>query len=237
METRHLVGRPAMLAAVPRCERQIVFAATRNQIGITGMKKLVPLLAALVLTAAAALAADLFSKQLSPEEYARAGLGKLSPRELSELDGLFQKYGQPGTGKSTASPPPLVPPPPTQAKKSEPAPPPPRAEAAPKGVAQTPTVKADDSDQGFIRLRKAAPAPKKDVVVISTEVDGTFAGWEETTVWTMKDGSIWRVDNRPRPYVAPKVSSPRVRITPALLNGYWIDFVDLGVRVRAVRLK
>jgi hypothetical protein len=201
------------------------------------MKKLVPLLAALVLTAAAASAADSFSKQLSPEEYARAGLGKLSPRELSELDGLFQKYGQPDTGKSTASLPAPVPPP-SQAKKSEPAPlPPPRGEPAPKGVAETPSVKADDSDQGFIRLRKATPAPKKELVVISTEVDGTFTGWEETTVWTMKDGSIWRVDNRPRPYVAPKVSSPRVRITPALLNGYWIDFVDLGVRVRAVRLK
>jgi hypothetical protein len=53
----------------------------------------------------------------------------------------------------------------------------------------------------------------------------------------MKDGSIWRVDNRPRPYVSAKVSNPKVRITPALLNGYWIDFVDLGVRVRAVRLK
>jgi hypothetical protein len=207
------------------------------------MKMLVPLLAA-GLAAVPGFAADSFSKRLTPEEHARAGLDKLSPRELSELDSLFQKYGQPGTQKAAPpSPAPVAPVPAPQARKADPVPtpaptPPPAPTPKPQApVAQAPEAKADDFGQGLVRVRKAAPQPKKEVVVISTEVDGTFTGWEETTVWTMKDGSIWRVDNRPRPYVAPKVSSPRVRITPALLNGYWIDFVDLGVRVRAVRLK
>ncbi len=39
------------------------------------------------------------------------------------------------------------------------------------------------------------------------------------------------------PYYTNRMINPRVRIYPALLNGYWLEFVDLKVRVRVVRVK
>jgi hypothetical protein len=186
------------------------------------------------------LAQDSLVRRLTPEEYARAGLGKLSPGELSELEGLIKKYGGPGAELPTAA---AVPP--TQPK---PAPTVQTATAAPKPVAPanvvtsaTPKEEPQDKPGGFfrkVRSKAVAPArPKTEVETIETEVDGSFTGWEETTVWTMKDGSMWRVDNRPRPYVTARVANPRVKIYPALINGYWVEFVDLKTRVRAVRLQ
>jgi hypothetical protein len=191
--------------------------------------KLLPALMGWGLAAVAGFAAETFSTQLTPAEFERAGLGKLSTAERAELDALFHRYGGPliaapepktatvGSGLSVAQPP------------------------APRPQEAAVASAAEPTSSGFWRRAKKNPssaaAPKPAANVIETEIDGTFTGWEETTVWTMKDGSIWRVDNRPRPYFTSRVASPKVKIYPAILNGYWIEFIELGTRVRVRRLQ
>ena len=46
--------------------------------------------------AAVGWAEETFSQRLTSEEYERAGLGKLSPAEMAQLDGLFKMYGAAG---------------------------------------------------------------------------------------------------------------------------------------------
>lgn len=69
------------------------------------------------LAAVAGFAAGTFLTQLTPAEFGRAGLGKLSTAERAELDALFHRYGGPliaapepktatvGSGLSAAQPP------------------------------------------------------------------------------------------------------------------------------------
>jgi len=179
------------------------------------------------LAVVAGFAAETFSTQLTPAEFERAGLGKLSPAERAELDALFHRYG----GPPIAAP---------ERKAAAVAPQPPAAKPpAPTPREAAVASAAEPAKSGFFRRAKKTPAaaPKPAAEVIETEIDGSFTGWEETTVWTMKDGSIWRVDNRPRPYFTSRVANPKVKIYPAIMNGYWIEFVDLGTRVRVLRLQ
>jgi len=197
--------------------------------------------------AAVGWAEETFSQRLTSEEYERAGLGKLSPAEMAQLDGLFKKYGATGIGAPAPAPGPApaaasapaprptpmarsTPPPPSRQPVAAVAPARPAATAAP---AAPPEPKK--SGEGFLtKARKALTpsAPKKDESAYETEIDGEFTGWNTTTVWKMKDGSLWRVDNRPQPFFAKPVTNPRVRIKEAMLGGYWLDVIDLGLSVR-----
>ncbi len=199
-------------------------------------------LAIFVSLVTAGMGQEAFTRRITPEEYARAGLGKLSAPERSELDALFRKYGPPGDKVVSAAVPQVVPRvaeatpvAPAPAPAAAPAPDPVETKAPAPGVVVAEEPKAPG---GFFRKTKRAPAaPKPKVEAIETEIDGSFTGWEEMTVWTMKDGSIWRVDNRPRPYFMNRVANPKVRIYPAVLNGYWLEIPAFNIRVRVQRLK
>lgn len=187
------------------------------------------------LVTSAVRAADSFSTRLSPEESAQAGLGKLTAAERAALDALVQKYGGP------AAPAPTSPPLPPSSTPATP-PPAPVIAAAPPAAAPSPSaapaVAPAPEKKSFLRRAKKDPAAAKPAAnVIESEIDGSFTGWEETTIWTLKDGSIWRVDNRPRPYFTPRIVNPKVKVTPALLNGFWLEIPELDVRVRVVRIQ
>lgn len=191
------------------------------------MKMLLALMGWGLATVASGAAAT-FSTQMTPAEFERAGLGKLSPAERAELDALFHRYGGP-----------LIAAPEQKAAAAAPQPPAAKPPAPPPKETAVASA-AEPTTSGFWRRAKKTPAtaaPKPAANVIETEIDGSFTGWEETTVWTMKDGSIWRVDNRPRPYFTSRVVNPKVKIYPAMINGYWIEFFELGARVRVLRLQ
>jgi hypothetical protein len=204
--------------------------------------RIIRCLLVLGLVAVTVRAAETFSDRLTAEEAARAGLGKLTPAERAALDALVQKYGVPSAaGISAAASAPVLPPPvaapAAPARSAIPAPAPAVAAAAPAPAA-APAVEPLPKKSFLRRAKKdpskpAKPAPE----VIESEIDGSFTGWEETTVWTLKDGSIWRVDNRPRPYFTNRITNPKVKIYPALMNGYWLEVPDLDIRVRVVRLQ
>lgn len=195
--------------------------------------KIIRCLLAFALAAVAARAADGFSSRLTPEELVKSGLGKLTPAERAALDGLVQKYG----GPAEAAPAPM-----TSPASVLPAPVPPLpallpAAAAP-AIKPAPVVAEAPAKKGFLRrAKKDSAAAKPAAETIESEIDGSFTGWEETTVWTLKDGSIWRVDNRPRPYFTSRIANPKVKIYPALMNGFWLEIPELDVRVRVVRLR
>jgi hypothetical protein len=209
--------------------------------------RIIRCLLVLGLVAATARAAETFSDRLTAEEAARAGLRKLTPAERAALDALVQKYGGPasaGVSTAAAAPAPTAPPPvaapaapAVPARPAAPVPGPAVATAAPAPAA----APADEPPpkKSFLRRAKKDPAkPAKPAPeVIESEIDGSFTGWEETTVWTLKDGSIWRVDNRPRPYFTNRIANPKVKIYPALMNGFWLEIPDLDIRVRVVRLQ
>jgi hypothetical protein len=198
--------------------------------------RIIRCLLVLGLVTGALRAAEGFSNRLSPEESVQAGLGKLTAAERAALDALVQKYGGPGMPEPAPRPAPSAP----VERPVVPAPTAPVAAATPPPVV-TPPAEAP-AKKSFLRRAKKDPAAAKTEAkpaanVIESEIDGSFTGWEETTVWTLKDGSIWRVDNRPRPYFTGRISNPKVKITPALMNGFWLEIPELDVRVRVVRIR
>lgn len=184
-------------------------------------------------------AAETFTTRLSPEESALAGLGKLTAAERAALDALVQKYGGPVEQPSRVVSVTPAPAPAPAAQAAAPAPVAPAAKTvAPAPKPAAPAVAEVPEKKGFLRRAKKDPAAAKPAAgVIESEIDGSFTGWEETTVWTLKDGSIWRVDNRPRPYFTNRIANPKVKLTPALMNGFWLEIPELDVRVRVIRLQ
>ena len=231
--------------------------------------------------AAAAWAAEPFSQRVTPGEFKAAGLSKLTPEELAQLDALFGKYREmpgtagpaqplvtsvPATMPEAASARPVEPPAAVssrqaesagarqaeinaaataqaavrvaeaeaRARKAE------QEAAAAREAAQLAKAEQKKAEEGFLAKAKkvlVSPGTKIEVAAIETEIDGDFTGWEEMTMWRMKDGSMWRVDNRPQPYPATRVKNPKVRIYPASLSGYWLEFVDIDLKIRVRPLK
>jgi len=215
-----------------------------------------------------------FSRRMTPEEFAAAGLAKLSPEEIARLDALFGKYG---AGHVVTAPPSATTPPPkpvaapvpsaveavvatetaaarqaeidaaaskqaavrvaeaeARARKAE------QEAAVARAAAETAKAEQKKSEDSFLTRAKkvfVAPGTKVEVAALETEIDGAFNGWDEGTVWRMKDGSIWRVDNKPQPLSAKRVLNPKVRIYPAALSGYWLEFVELDYKLRVRPLK
>jgi hypothetical protein len=204
------------------------------------MKKLLWLVAAGV--AGMALAAEPFSQRMTPEEFKTAGLAKLSPVELARLDALFGKYrgeaepvaaAQAATD-STGSLRARVAEAEARARKAE------QEAAVAREAAQAAKTEQRKAEQGFVAKAKkvfVSSDTKVEVTTTETEIDGDFTGWEEMTAWRMTDGSMWRVDNRPQPYQVTRVKNPKVRIYPAALSGFWMEFVDLDLKVRVRRLQ
>lgn len=216
------------------------------------MKKLLWLAVACGMLSAVLRADEPFSRRMTPEEFRAAGLDKLSPEQLARLDGLFGKYGAGGPLVAT------TPPPAVAARQAE-------IEAAAtkqaavrvaeaeartrKAEQEAATARADataakaeqkKSEDNFLTKAKKVlitPGTKVEVAAIETTIDGAFTGWNERTVWRMADGTLWRVSNQPEPIEAERVLNPKVRIYAAALSGYWLEFVDLGYRLRVQPLK
>jgi hypothetical protein len=82
-----------------------------------------------------------------------------------------------------------------------------------------------------------SPGTRVEVAATETEIDGWFDGWDASTTWRMADGSYWRVENKPAPYQAKRVKNPKVKIYPATLAGYWLEFVELDYKLRVRPVK
>jgi hypothetical protein len=150
-----------------------------------------------------------FTGGLSPEDFAAAGLGKLTPEERAKLDALVAAGGSVrGLPRETGGAAPV----PTATKRVS-------EESAPA--------------PGTARLRIGT---KVEYVAEESEIEGVFRGFSVGTIFRLKNGSAWRVvgnsyDTGPDPAVK------KVRIQPGSLGSTFLIFEGVSIRAKVEPLR
>jgi hypothetical protein len=209
------------------------------------MKKGFFLLLGILWTGAIAAESD-FLKNLRPEEARAAGLEKLSPEELVRLEQLVQRFksGVAVEAEEKAAAQVRVAEELAQQKVAAAEA---RAAATEKAaeekmaaekaaVAKAAAVPASKQPSWFtalLTLNKAAEKPEK-AQPLESRLIGRFSGWSGRTLFKLEDGTRWVQQNASDRYdYSPAIQSPKVKIVPAAMSGFWlrIDGVNMSVRV------
>ncbi|HVU35251.1 MAG TPA: hypothetical protein VHE61_17580 [Opitutaceae bacterium] len=169
-----------------------------------------------------------FSSTVSPAEASAAGLQRLSPAQLAELDRLVEKYksgeleaarraaDEAMTAKRAAE---------AQAAKAE-------ATAAAARVERAQAQSKPASHGLFDRAKGLlVSSGHKDDVVAESTVVGKFRGWQPRQVFLLANGQRWQIANDDRYFTRP-VENPKVVIRRAAISGFWMRFPDLSAEVR-----
>ena len=156
---------------------------------------------------ASASAADGFLRDLPPEDFAAAGLNKLSPEELARLEAIIQRH--------EATP----------------------AATAPASAAPTASSGAKPRPRWFealLTLKRVNEQPDN-AEPLTGQLAGDFEGWSGTTIFRLQDGSSWIQQNKSEAYpYSPTLHSPKVTIRPAAFHGYWLEIEGVNRQVRVV---
>jgi hypothetical protein len=171
---------------------------------------------------AAAAAEENFSRAVRAEDFSAAGLGKLSPAELARLDTLVRDY------KSGA----LI----AARREAE-------AAAQARAAAETRAAQAEAKAESVAKEKKSepgllakakvmlTPGTKVEYETIETRIAGDFKGWDARTIFTLENGTRWKILNGGS-YYTPAVASPKVTVTPASFGSFWLDIDGVNQRVR-----
>lgn len=166
---------------------------------------------AVVIAATPVVAAD-FSASLTPEEFAEAGLGKLTAAERARLDVLVHERQNSETARVRAE---------TTAQV--------KADAAPAA-----TVPAT----GLSHRMKVMLLPGAEIGYerVETRLKGGFRGYQPGTVLTLENGQQWRVLEG-NWYAGKSSDAPRkVVIEPGMLGSFFLKIEDGGrPKVQIVR--
>ena len=192
-----------------------------------------------------------FLKNLSQDDISAAGLQKLTPEELVNLDKLVLRYR---TNTAVDS---------NQQAKIETVG---SARIAEKKSAEAETKVPEAQEKADAALHKAKDSPSKDgaapaekqpswftALVASSRADekkdntkaeslksrlvGDFDGWNGRSDFKLENGTRWVQQNQTDTYLyAPTLHSPKVRITPASIQGFWLEIEGLSRRVRVIPL-
>lgn len=169
-----------------------------------------------------------FSTALTSKEFAGAGLAKLSPAELAELDRLIRAHesgelarAREAARKAEAEA--------TRALQQARA----AAEKQPtRATAETPAIAASapSRKESLLDRIRLKPGTQVDYDTLESELTGDFAGWRVGTVFTLANGQRWRVIQGD--YESPRdPTRRRVWIKPGLLGTFFIEIE--GIRGRA----
>jgi hypothetical protein len=167
-----------------------------------------------LLCVAAARADEPFTKALSPEDFAAAGLGKLSPEELARLDALVAGKQSGAVAKAT--------------------------EDTTKKVAATVRVQVQAED--FAAEQKKASSTSfldkvKVVLKPGTEVEYTsldaelvpgFSGYQKGTMLELTNGQRWIVSENDSDYETPTGKPVHVRIVPGSMGSFFMEIEGSG---------
>jgi hypothetical protein len=191
-----------------------------------------------------------FVKTLPMEDFAAAGLQKLTPEELARLEALVQRYKSgeiavarqqaearvsvskqeaeekivAAESKAMAAE--------TKAKEAEL-----KARETVAKTATTPTKKQPGWFTALITLKRASEKPEKEQP-LENRLVGDFRGWKGKTNFTLEDGTRWAQQNPGEAYAyAPALHSPKVKITPAAINGFWLEIEGVNLSVRVIPLE
>ena len=168
-----------------------------------------------------------FSKVLSTDDFARAGLGKLTPAELARLDELVeaQRTGEVARVRDE-----------TAAKVAAETTVKVQAETTAKVKAETEAARGADSGSLLHRMRVIlAPGTEIEYASVETEIKLPFSGYDPGTVLTLTNGQQWRVESGK--YWAPaKSAQPRkVIIQPGALGAFFLQIQGAG-RVKVTKV-
>ncbi len=204
-----------------------------------------------ILLVETAYAGDDFLSQLSPADFAAAGLQKQSPDELARLKVLIEQYksgelaevrraaaaqaqqAQQEADRMVVAAETKAKQAESKAKAAEMAAKAAEAKEAESKSAPAPAKKQPGWFQALITLRHASERPEKEQPLESRLV-GDFSGWHGKTSFALEDGTRWLQQNVNERYdYAPVLHAPRVKIVPAAFSGFWLEVegVNLGLRV------
>ncbi len=205
---------------------------------------------ALLVLAVMAKADTGFLNSLPTDDFAAAGLQKLTPEELVRLDALVQRYKtgevtearqqaeakasayqQEAERKVVAAESKVRE---VEAKASESVI---RAKGAETKAAAAPAKKQPGWFAALITLNRAGKKPEKEEPLESRLV-GDFDGWNGRTIFKLENGTRWVQQNKTETHIhSPVLHSPRVKITPAAINGFWLEINGVNLNVRVVPLE
>jgi len=163
-----------------------------------------------------------FSQSITPEDFAAAGLNRLSPAELSRLDALIAAQ------KNTAN---------ASSRRSTVQTPVPKKSTETESKATSAEARTPQKDDRAVAPKTSVvvmPGTKIEYAVIRSTIPGEFHGWDDRTVFVLANGQYWQVANGGR-YYSPTKQDVEVEITPSALGGFWMSFPALKAQVR-VRL-
>ncbi len=189
-----------------------------------------------------ALAAEPFSRQVTPEQFRAAGLEKLSPKELARLDALVQDYRAAPVGRETPAPQSVAkaaaPPADTEAAAARVAAAEARARqaeqdaAVAKEAARAAKAEQKKAEEGFLtKAKRVLLTPGTEITFekVEAQLAPPFRGYEPGTVLTLSNGQRWAVtdgqfwgprseENRPR----------KVIIEPGVFGAFFLRIEGAG---------
>jgi len=173
--------------------------------------------------ACGASAQEPFTRQLTPDEFASAGLAKLSPEERARLDTLIRQHetGELARAREQAA----------AAEKARAIAETKATEAAARIAETTAPASAATPERrtGWLGKVLLKPGTAVEYETVETSLSGDFAGWSPGTLFTLSNGQRWRVTSGS--YVTPRDSTPRkVRIVPGVLGSFFLEIE--GIRSR-----
>ena len=66
---------------------------------------------------------------------------------------------------------------------------------------------------------------------------GDFTGWRGRTTFQLENGTQWIQQNRTDSYdYSPPLHAPMVKISPASMGGFWLEFKGVNSRIRVLPL-
>lgn len=174
-------------------------------------------------------AAEDFSKRLSAEDFAAAGLSKLTPAELARLDALVRAAHRGELAEVRAT---------TAAQVREET----RAQVRAETTAQVKAELAAEAkasagvaaakEEGSLlhRLRvKLTPGTDIEYATVETQLVGSFRGYKPGTILTLSNGQQWRVVDGSYWSPASEADKPRkVIIEPGALGSFSLKIEDGG---------
>jgi plastocyanin len=184
---------------------------------------------------------DQFSQIVKPEDFAAAGLSKLSPEELARLNQLVEAYksgaleaARQQAAAATAAQAAAE----ARATKAEAAAK--TAQAAAEKASQEASVQAAAAKKAS---GSATSSPGKVVIAPGTVVEfqsvesrivGNVDGWKEHTIFTLENGQRWQVSDYSHYFNGSAVSNPKVKIVPVeVFGGFRMAIEGIGeMRVR-----
>jgi len=180
------------------------------------MKKLLRAVGWVVVLAVSAMAAEDFSKRLSAEDFAAAGLGKLSPEELARLDALVRGERSGELDRVRAE---------TAAKVAA------ETTAKVKAEARAEAAAKPATEGSLLHRLSVVLAPGTDIAyaAVETTLVGSFHGYEPGQILTLSNGQQWRVIDGRYWSPAKEADKPRkVIIEAGALGSFFLNIEDGG---------